>query len=80
MIRIPVLLGKTNYTASVDFDPGEPQWFDAKAGVGSPGYGPSVTILSLEDDEGNITTLDALEQQCIDYLVDMEADDGPPED
>lgn len=29
-----------------DYDKGEEQWFDARAGVGSPGYPPSIEILA----------------------------------
>ena len=30
-----------------DYDRGEQQWFDARAGVGSPGYDPSVCITEV---------------------------------
>jgi len=30
-----------------DYDKGEQQWFDARAGVGSPGYDPSVCITEV---------------------------------
>jgi hypothetical protein len=36
-----------------DYDPGEEEWFDARAGVGSPGYGPSLEITEICDEDGN---------------------------
>lgn len=35
-----------------DFDRGEAQWFDARAGVGSPGCDPSVEITEVNLGEG----------------------------
>ena len=31
-----------------DYDPGEEQWFDARAGVGSPGYPASLEVYKVE--------------------------------
>lgn len=58
-----------------DADRGEPQWFDARAGVGSPGYPPSVTITGFwEGDE--YTSIEGLEQQIFDILYAEEAEQG----
>ena len=35
-----------------DYDKGEEQWFDARAGVGSPGYPPSIEILEVDFGRG----------------------------
>ena len=36
-----------------DYDGGEEEWFDARAGVGSPGYAASVEITEICDEDGN---------------------------
>ena len=33
-----------------DYDPGEAQYFDARAGVGSPGFPPFVELIKTEPD------------------------------
>ena len=38
-----------------DFDPGESQWFDAKAGVGSPGYNAEVCITEINLGNGFVS-------------------------
>ena len=35
-----------------DYDLGEEQWFDARAGVGSPGYPPSLEITEINAGDG----------------------------
>jgi hypothetical protein len=37
----------TQFRVRFDYDRGEAQWFDARAGVGSPGYDPSVSITEV---------------------------------
>ena len=65
----------TEFKASFDYDPGEDQWFDARAGVGSPGY-PAIVCIN-EVDFGNgweqlekypQLNLDACEQQIMDEI------------
>ena len=58
-----------------DFDRGESQWFDARAGVGSPGYGPSVEILAFRT-AGEYTSLANIEDQIFDILAAEEAERG----
>ena len=38
-----------------DYDPGESQWFDAKAGVGSPGYNAEVCITEINLGDGFVS-------------------------
>ena len=38
-----------------DYDPGESQWFDAKAGVGSPGYNAEVCITEINLGNGFVS-------------------------
>lgn len=35
-----------------EYDPGEDQWFDAQAGVGSPGYPASVDLYEIDFGKG----------------------------
>lgn len=35
-----------------DYDPGEEQWFDARAGVGSPGYPAGVEVYEVDFGKG----------------------------
>lgn len=58
-----------------DFDEGEEQWFDARAGVGSPGYPPSVEITAIDRGMGwapveayPLLNLDSIEQQVMDRI------------
>ena len=71
-----------------DYDRGEQHWFDAKAGVGSPGYDPSVSITEVSIDGGAWTTPDAYpqfdweryEQQVMEMLIELEADEQAARD
>ena len=68
-----------------DFDEGEEQWFDAKAGVGNPGSDPKVEITEVQMHGGPWETPDtypqlnlaAMEQEILEYemsrFVDEEA-------
>lgn len=42
----------TEFKARFDYDKGEDQWFDARAGVGSPGYPPSVCLNEVDFGNG----------------------------
>ena len=55
-----------------DADPGEEQWFDARAGVGSPGYPGGVAVTEVKVGDGQWT--DDLEQFDADWLARIEAD------
>ena len=74
-MRRKVTFGARDIWVEFDYDRGEPQWFDAKAGVGSPGFPPSVEILGFELD-GEYTSLENIEQQIIDILCAEEREEG----
>ena len=67
-----------------DADPGEDQWFDARAGVGSPGCPPSVMVteVSLDGVTWNDPemypqlNMEVIEQEIMDKLADLEADEN----
>lgn len=42
----------TSFRVRFDYDRGEPQWFDARAGVGSPGYEGNVSITEVDFGDG----------------------------
>jgi hypothetical protein len=54
-----------------DYDEGEEQWFDARAGVGSPGYPGGVFITEVKIGDGIWT--DELDQFDADWLARIEA-------
>lgn len=65
-----------------DYDLGESQWFDARAGVGSPGYDASVWVTEINFDLGGGWELpdaypeldfDAVEQQIMDKIIELES-------
>ena len=63
-----------------DYEPGEDQWFDARQGVGSPGYPPSVEITEVKAGDRWVDPLfcegfdvDLAEQSVMD-AIDAEAD------
>jgi hypothetical protein len=65
-----------------DYDPGEDQWFDARAGVGSPGYPASIEIMEVDfgcgrEDVGVYPqlNLDAIHNQIVDSVQAAEEDD-----
>jgi hypothetical protein len=52
-----------------DFDPGEEQWFDARAGVGSPGYPACVELVKTEPDINlSPAGVDYVEQEIMDRI------------
>lgn len=62
-----------------DYDPGESQWFDHRAGVGSPGSDPCVEINEvnmgngwLEPDDINENDLEALQSALWDKIAEMQ--------
>ena len=66
-----------------DYDRGEDQWFDARAGVGSPGYDPFVEITEVNFGQGwespdkfPIEDVKRWEDIILDKLADIEADQG----
>jgi hypothetical protein len=78
--EIELLDGETSFRARYDYDRGEDQWFDARAGVGSPGYPPSVCITEVnfgagwEDPEAYPQLdLEACEVEIMDKLAESEA-------
>ena len=77
----------TAFRVRFDYDKGERQWFDAKAGVGSPGYDPSVCINEVNfgagwDSPDNFPQLnmDACESEVMEKLADLEADEQAARD
>jgi hypothetical protein len=59
--------------AYFDFDPGEEQWFDGKAGVGSPGYPPSLELDHVEPAmELTPEEVDAVEQELMGKITEAQ--------
>lgn len=65
-----------------EYDPGEDQWFDARAGVGSPGYPPSVEITEVDFGKGRESievypqlNLDAIHVRIVDTLAAVDETD-----
>lgn len=65
----------TEFKARFDYDPGEDQWFDARAGVGSPGCPASVCVTEVDFGKGwelpdayPQLNLDACEQSIMDEI------------
>ena len=65
-----------------DYDRGEQQWFDARAGVGSPGYDPSVSINEVNFGSGwedpakyPQLNMDVCEAEVMEKLIELEADE-----
>jgi hypothetical protein len=70
------------YRVRFDYDRGEAQWFDARAGVGSPGYDPSVEITEVNFGRGwespdvyHEVDWVALESDVMEKLAELEAED-----
>ena len=69
----------TNFRVRFDYEPGEAQWFDHRAGVGGPGYDPSVAITEVNFGKGwespdaypqlNMT---ACEQEVMEKLAEID--------
>lgn len=71
--------GGQRFRVRFEYDPGERQWFDAKAGVGCPGYGPSVYITEVNSGDGwqppeNYPqfNVEACEAEVLDRLEELE--------
>jgi hypothetical protein len=65
-----------------DYDPGEAQWFDARAGVGSPGHDPYVCINEVNFGSGWLApdaypqlNIEACKQEVLEKLAELEADE-----
>jgi hypothetical protein len=63
-----------------DYDAGEEQWFDARAGVGSPGYPPGVEVYEVDFGHGwepletyPQLNIGALEQAVTDHIIEIES-------
>ena len=70
-----------------DYDKGEQQWFDARAGVGSPGYDPSVCITEVNwgskwelPEVYPQLDIEACEQEVMDKLIELEAEEQAARD
>ena len=70
-----------------DYDRGEQQWFDARAGVGGPGYDPSVCITEVNFGGGwespetfNPIDIDGWENEVMDKLIELEAEEQAARD
>lgn len=75
-----LFIGDDEVTVRYDYDPGENQWFDARAGVGSPGYPAEAWITEInlgngfvDPDECKGIDLDALNDQLLERICDLEA-------
>ena len=85
--EMTLFCGDTEFRARFDYDRGEEQWFDARAGVGSPGHDPSVSITEVNFGAGwespevypqlNVETC---EQEILEKLADLEADENAARD
>jgi hypothetical protein len=78
---------ETPFCVRFDYDRGEQQWFDAGAGVGSPGYDPSVSITEINFGAGWESPetypqlhVDTCEQEVLEKLAELEADDNAARD
>lgn len=60
-------------TVEFDADAGEESWFDHRAGVGSPGFPPSIEITGFWDGD-EYTSLEGIEQQLFDILYAEDAE------
>lgn len=76
-----------SFRVRFDYDRGEPQWFDARAGVGSPGYDPSVSITEVNfgagwrsPEEHQSADVVEWEQKVMDRLVDLESAENAARD
>jgi hypothetical protein len=63
------------FKAAFDYEEGEEQWFDARAGVGSPGYPASVSLNEVDFGKGwepletyPQLNVDACEQQIMEEI------------
>ena len=66
-----IYIRDVEHKVSYDFDPGESQWFDARAGVGSPGYPAHVEIVEIDPPiELTEAEADAVEQEIMDRITE----------
>lgn len=77
----------TPFRVRFDYDPGEAQWFDARAGVGSPGHDPCVCINEVNFGAGWVSpdvypqlNLDRCEEEVMEKLAELEADEHAARD
>lgn len=77
----------TAFRVRFDYDPGESQWFDARAGVGCPGHGPGVCINEINFGSGweppeafPQLNLDRCEEEVMEKLAELEADEHAARD
>jgi hypothetical protein len=77
----------TPFRVRFDYDRGERQWFDARAGIGSPGYDPSVSINEVNVGNGWESPetypqldIDACECEVMEKLADLEASEQAERD
>ena len=77
----------TPFRVRFDYDRGEQEWFDARAGVGSPGYDPFVSINEVNFGAGWESPdaypqldLAACEADVMGRLVDLEEDEQATRD
>jgi hypothetical protein len=84
-MKLPPELEVETYAGSVtvryDYDPGESQWFDHRAGVGGPGCDPWVEISEIKTDDGWRTPdelpemdLEAVEEALMARIGEMQAE------
>ena len=73
----------TAFLVRFDYDRGESQWFDASAGIGSPGYDPSVSIYEVNFGHGWESpeaypqlNISVCEDEVMQRLTDLEADEN----
>ena len=87
--ELEVFIDDAQARVRFDYDRGEAQWFDARAGVGSPGYDASVSVTEINFDMGGGWELpeaypeldfDAIEQQVMDRLVEIESEENATRD
>ena len=72
----------TPFRVRFDYDRGEEQWFDARAGVGSPGYDPSVSVTEVNFGAGwelpdvyPQLNLEQIEAEIMEKLAELESDE-----
>lgn len=77
----------TPFRVRFDYERGEPQWFDARAGVGHPGSDPCVAITEVNFGSGwelpevyPRLNIEACEAEVMEKLADMEADEQAARD
>lgn len=72
----------TQLKVRYDYDPGESQWFDARAGVGGPGSDPCVEVLEIHVHDGqwlccsclNDEAREAIEEALMEKIAEIDAE------